>query len=115
MNGYGNGVGAFRDTPKYDNEVNMLAKPLDQPQRPPMLQQELAGTEQRIEALHGALSQLESRLSEATRPEPPSPATTTPHGREHPGVQLVGYVMQHNARIEHAISRVQSLLTRLEI
>lgn len=83
-------------------------------QRIPMVMDELAGTEKRLEVLHNALSELECRLDHVTRAETPAQAGDK-LSQPHPGVQLGLTVMQNNGRIDHAIQRVQSLLSRLEI
>lgn len=82
--------------------------------RVPMVAAQMETAAKHIEGLHGLLTDLEQRLSCAVHAEPPA-ATATKGDRPHPGVPLVGALMELNARIELACARVASLNQRLEL
>lgn len=112
--GYGNGAALGGGAAGYSGSTSAGLVLPPAPSRPPLVMLELSGTEQRISQLHETISALENRLSHVAQSEPPV-ATNAAKDRDYPGVQMVATVMQNNASIDVAVSRLQSLLARLEV
>lgn len=116
--GYGNGsvmqggglgqMAAATSPAHYDDERSVS------PRREPMVAVEFVGLERRIEQLHACINELEARLSPVLQPEAPS-TTGRGDGSPQPSVPLAAVLMTMNQRLDIALTRVGSLLGRLEI
>lgn len=66
------------------------------------------------ELLHLMLNELEGRLADVLAPEPGNKTTTEAHGPESP-VALARHIGRLAERVEHATSRIKSLMDRIEV
>ena len=83
--------------------------------RMPMVAIELDRQQQALGRLHEVISNLEMRLSQVVRSEPPSPASANVNKAPIELVPLAHGLSEQNNMLQGACLRLQSLLERIEL
>lgn len=117
---YGNGSSIYKGN-EQGASVLMPGMPItDRPNVPTRVSATQAETEQlakAIEYLNLTINELEARLADVIVPEPP--ATGATQGKAEigptPPVALARFIAQQHMSVQYAITRLQSLIHRIEV
>jgi hypothetical protein len=91
------------------------ASPPGAAQRIPAVSEQVVGFSKRTEQLHELISGLERRIEAIVRPAPPPAGGNAADKRSPAPVSLAGSLSELNERLDYAISRLDSLVNRIEL
>lgn len=101
-------LGLAQTSAQYDDRANHAPKSM------PLIAQQFEVTIKSIEAIHDAITRLETRVNAVLRQEP-SQTSGRDEVRLTPSVPLAAVLVETNARLQAAYVRLQSLVDRVEL